>query len=376
MRRYSSLFLASVLSLVLAAGCKQGDLEPDFGEPPVEDAEPPPPRVDLKIPKKDKGAIVPGVDLGVEEDVGVEPQQDVGTTIKKDAGTTKKDSATTKKDSAVQPSNPDFTSTVGPFPNPVNNKTVAAIQYNAGQASLVKASCTSQPEPDVCALKELAIQARQQNAAIIVFPEDAIQHEDPTGQYIILEDIPSVGDNPGTSPGYSVKTFAKTFSYLAVQLGSYLVYHTWGADTSNGKFYSIQVALGTDGKVLAVHRKFNLFGSESQQLTPGTDVEVFQTPLGTTGLLICADIYGSSALLTKLAKTKGAKVVLISSWYTVDPQSAYQLYVSTYGVYGVFANTTHPQGGYGGYILSPTGSIIKSVKQTTPSVLVGTIPLP
>jgi len=358
MFRSACLFLplAVVLSL---PGCKKADLEPDAAVD----------QLDAEVPVVDATPF--GWEaLPAKKDGG--PGRD-GPLVALDGQPLKKDGPTVSLDAPPPP--PDFTSPVGTLP-PLVTTTVAAIQYAEGQAAAVKPACTSTPEPDVCALKELTLQARQAGAAFVLFPEDALFHPAP-GDKIWLEYTPAVGDNPGTSSKYSSETFAKTFSYQAAQLGIYLIIHMHTINPSDKKYYSTQVAFGPDGVVLAVHRKFNLFGNESTWLTPGNEVEVFQTPLGKMGLLVCADIYGSSTLLNKLAKTLGARVVLISSYWTVSGpiQSYYLPYAKTWGVYAAVGNTTDSPG-YGGVIATPTGTAIAQVSKTAPSVLLGTIPLP
>lgn len=127
--------------------------------------------------------------------------------------------------------------------------------------------------------------------------------------------------------------------------------------------------------VLAVHHKFNLFGDESKTLTAGKDVTVFASPLGKVGLLICADIYGSSTLRTKQVTTLGARVVFVSSYWTVSGSTSwYKSYVSRNKVYTVVANTTHAPG-YGGGIYDPTGKALVEKVQPAPSVLIADVPV-
>jgi predicted amidohydrolase len=360
MARSSVWVLLAFLSLALSCS-KQDPEEPDLGsgeDLAVDDLAPPPPGVDGPVaPKKDTSGVPPKADLGPapKKDTGTAPKKDTGTTPKKDQGTPTGD---------VYPTLPDQG---GP---PTATK-VAAIQYAKGQASLVKASCASHPEPDVCAVLELVVQARAGGASLVVTPEWVFAPN--------AEPIPAVGDNPALSAAWPAGAAIKQFSYYAKQLSTTVVlsHFTYTGPSGSETFYNSQIAFGPTGAVLAVHHKFNLFGNEPKTFTAGTDVEVFSHPLGTTGLLVCADIYGSTTLLTKLASTLKARVVAVSSYWTVsNPITGWYIpYAKKYGVYAVVANTTDSPG-YGGAIISPTGAVIAQVSSTSPSVLFGTIPLP
>ena len=201
------------------------------------------------------------------------------------------------------------------------------------------------------------------------------QLEDDT---LYLEPVPAVGENPATDPswyeGYQITIFSKH----AKRLGAYLVMQvfTYGGTQSNPKYYNTQVAFDDTGKVVAVHHKFNLFGSEPQTYTAGSDVTTFEMEMGTVGLLICADIYGSHSLLNKLSATLDADLVAVSSFWTVSsPWSWYKDYADDYNVYAVVANTTNSPG-YGGGVYSPSGSTLAQEASTSPSVVVYDLPLP
>ena len=268
------------------------------------------------------------------------------------------------------------------------NNWVAAVQYASGEASKVKASCVNAKLPDVCALKELALQARNQaskRASYIVLPEYG------TGQ-VDLYLTPTVGENPSTWPAQA-DDILQIFSVHAKWLNAYIIVNLLTADKTTTscttdsncatgslchqgtcyKKFNTNVALDNTGKVVGVHRKFNLFGGETKSMTPGTEANTFSTPLGKMGMLICADIYGSTALNNKLGST--ADVVLISSyWTTSNPiQNWYVPFLKKYSYYSVIANTTDSPG-YGGGVFKPGGVVIEKKVSTTPSIAYGWIP--
>jgi predicted amidohydrolase len=234
----------------------------------------------------------------------------------------------------------------------------------------VKASCTSAKLPDVCALQELVAQAKAKKASYIVLPEYAVEQE-------YYEPTPMVGENPATSSAWPGDMIIKMFSLQAKKLGVYVVLNllTWEGTQANPTKYNTSLAFDPTGKVVGVHRKFNLFGKESQTLTAGKNVSVFQTPLGKIGLLICADIYGSSTLNQKLAYTLKADVVAVSSYWTVSNpiNTWYKNYLGKYPYYSIVANTTHSPG-YGGGVFKTPWQALDVKIGTSPSIAVATIP--
>lgn len=322
---------------------------------------------------------------------------------KQDSGTPppppKKDAAPPppKKDAYVPP--PPKPDTFVPPPKqdsgtpPTGTNWVAAIQYASGQAAQVKASCTSETYPDVCALKALVEKARKapgKNATYIVLPEYAMD----LGHF---EPIPSVGDNPATS--WSNPELAiRTFSIQAKQLAAYIILNlktykdaqttcTTDADcpgssvcsSSNNCIYVYNTSIAFDptGQVKGVHKKFNLFGNEASYMTAGTSVtnSIFSTPLGKMGMLICADIYGSTTLNNQIGK---ARVVAVSSyWTTTDPiNNYYKPYLGVYSYYAIIANTTDPPGQGGGVFAPPKMATIQTKVSTSPDIAYGLIPPP
>jgi predicted amidohydrolase len=290
--------------------------------------------------------VVPKVDLSPAKDVAQAQDQ----AIPKDA----------------EPPIPDFGAA------PVATK-VAAIQYGEGQAGFVDTGCATNPAPNLCAIKMLVLQARAGGASFVVIPEYSLI---PDQQY--WEPLPALGVNPGTSSAWPEDLFITIFSKYAKKLDIYLVINllTFDGTKPNYKYYNTQVAFEPSGKVVGVHRKFELFGNEQKSLTPGNDVMVFSTPLGKIGLLICADIYGDSTLLDKLAYTLGARVVAFSSFWTVASAVTWQQnFAKKYGVFFIAANTTiNP--GQGGGVYDPNGAALAQKIQNQPSVVFADIPLP
>ncbi len=261
------------------------------------------------------------------------------------------------------------TSSAGPgtTTKPTSGFKVAAVQYGTGNAASVSSSCAASATPNVCALSALTAQAASAGASLVVLPEYALG-----GDQKYYERAPAVGSTPSSADG-----LVGTFSALARKHGVYLTFDlatASGSKSSGHRYHNTVVAFTPAGKVAAVHNKFNLFGSETKRLTPGNKVTTFDTPAGKVGILICADIYGSSTLLSKLANQLGARMVAISSYWTVSGSTNwYKRYAAKYGVYAVVANTTHSPG-TGGGVYDPKGKAMAEKVSTKPSVVYATIP--
>lgn len=248
---------------------------------------------------------------------------------------------------------------------------VAAVQYGRGQAQLVDSECASLEYADACAMKKLAEYAHQQGARLIVFPEYSLEQKN-------FELQPQIGDLPAEDASLSGSSLIKIYSQIAQELETYIVFNllTYRGTTTNPEYFNTQVAYDPTGKVVGIHAKFNLFGDEKGSLTAGTDVSVFDTPLGKTGMLICADIYGNSTLLNKLSDTLNAYAVTVSSFWTVDGANQwYKAYAGKYGVYAIVANHTY-NSGFGGGVYQPDGFPLVEKLETTPNVVIADIPLP
>jgi predicted amidohydrolase len=199
-----------------------------------------------------------------------------------------------------------------------------------------------------------------------------------------------VGSNPGTDSALAETAPLKLLSQDAKRLQIYMVFDliTSPGTTAADPLYNTAVAFGPDGRVLALHHKFNLFGNENGVITPGSDVTVFQSPLGNVGLLVCADIYAElqngdgqicnpcSPLPGKLSTQLKARVVAVpAEWMKDTAMSTFWFYAKRYNVYAVVANNTTPPG-QGGGVWDPQGAILGQALETKPSIVYAEIPAP
>lgn len=260
---------------------------------------------------------------------------------------------------------------LGALTRSVTSLKVAGIQYSEGRYAEVDPTCSGAKHPDVCAVQKLVEQAAGLGAKLIVTPEYGLGQ-----QY--LEPTPELGEVPADSSSWDDDDFIKMFSKQAKQLGVYVAIdlQTYTGQQPGLKKHNSLVAFGPGGKVLARHHKFELFDSEAKSLTPGTDVTTFETPLGKVGLLICADLYGDLRLHDRLTRTLGARVVLVSSFWTAPAGLRWQQsFAKNWGVYVVGSNVVDGAG-HGAGVFGPNGEELAVWDQTSPKALVAEVPQP
>ena len=262
---------------------------------------------------------------------------------------------------------------------------VAAVQYSKGDYAKVT-GCTD----DICGLSYYINEAVKQGAKLIVTPEYSMDQ-----QY--AEQAPKIGDKPVTDTKWAKAKFLPAFAKLADEKDVTIVLNLVtqeGADSA-AKLYNTSVALDKDGKVVARHYKFELFGGEAQQLTVGPDINssLFDTPAGKAAILICADAQcivtklspgpsctaHSVKLLKELFLQKKPAMVLFSAAWTIPPGNypwgsvEVIKQIAQNNVWVVAAGNTRSKGPGGG-IWKPGGDPVKSTTASSPSVIVADIP--
>ncbi len=261
---------------------------------------------------------------------------------------------------------------------------VAAVQYSSGNHSAVP-SC----DDDVCGVAYFIREAAGKGATIITTPEYAQDQSK-------AELAPAIGDTPADDSRWAETTVIKTYAKLAVELKVTLIFNLimQEGEGASAKRYNANLAVDAAGKVIARHYKFQLFGNESKQLTPGPSIKdsFFQTPSGLAGMMICAD---AQCIVTKLNATqdctthsidqikdyfaKKPKIVFFSSFWTVGGNGIWaalnvQKQVAIDGdVWLVAANNTAGQG-KGGAIFKPGGEEVAKHYSDKPAVIYAEIP--
>ena len=252
---------------------------------------------------------------------------------------------------------------------------VAAVQYGPGLYTEVS-GCSN----DLCALVNLITQAQKAGAQYAVTPEYALGG--------VPEPSPSVGDQPGTDARWASATNIRTLSKLAASLGITVVFNLITSDA--GKYYNTELAVDGTGTVVGRHYKYYFYSDEG--LDAGTNCcDLFDTPVGKAGLLICSDInciiYLSNhppsctdyalGMMDDFVASKPRLAFFSSFWMakgSTTRGTAIQAKFAKYAnVYLVAANTI--SGDYhGGGVYAPDGTALQIVDGTKPGIAYGVIP--
>jgi predicted amidohydrolase len=229
-----------------------------------------------------------------------------------------------------------------------NEVTVAAVQFNGAEPGRIDASC---PDEDAaCALRVLIRRAAARGAKLIVTPEYVMQgpEPDPTvGEVVADGKLATLGELAAELQVYLVVNLITERSASALNAAS-----PAGVDRFNA-----QVAFGPEGTVVAKHHKFELYAGEGVDLTAGTRVNSFDTPFGTVGLLICADLYGDPTFHQRLMD-RGTSIVVVSSRWTVDDATRWPAaFARDWSVFVVAANASSGEG-RGGGVFDRQGKVV------------------
>ncbi|MFN7262286.1 MAG: carbon-nitrogen hydrolase family protein [Pseudobdellovibrionaceae bacterium] len=255
---------------------------------------------------------------------------------------------------------------------------VAVVQWNPGENSVrnvTEAARKSSLQRNQSEMEARVREAASQGAKFVVLSEFALtgypissELQDPeTENY---ENPEQVWPYAETIPGDSTRFFGK----LAKELGVWIQYGLAERATIKGKkgIYNTAVVVNEQGKVVATHRKWSLFEAEVNYVTPGTTAQVFDTPVGKMGLLICADVYDSRLL--SLYRSQGVQVLSLStSWAQMNTGMGYfQRAARSTNSYLLAANQTYyPDSG----VINPDGKNQSHIRQSGDAIAYGYLPL-
>ena len=136
-------------------------------------------------------------------------------------------------------------------------------------------------------------------------------------------------------------------------LGVHVVWPSYRRGPERGVIYNSAILIGPDGGIVGIYDKTHPFPLERRDcggwVTLGSRAEVFETALGSIGMMICYD--GDFPELSRVLAVKGAEVIVRPSallrsfdiWYITNCARAYDNHV-----YVVATNSVGPDAG-GGY---------------------------
>jgi len=181
-------------------------------------------------------------------------------------------------------------------------------------------------------------------AELVVFPETV------TTGYETGLDAAGLWELVDQAPG----RITRDIQAAAKALGVHVVWPSYRRGPQPGVVYNSAILIGPDGEIIGIYDKTHPAPWERRDgggwATVGTRADVFETALGSIGMMICYD--GDFPELSRLLAVKGAEVIVRASalqrsydiWYITNAARAYDNHV-----YLVASNLVGPDacGNYG-----------------------------
>ncbi|MDR2459601.1 MAG: carbon-nitrogen hydrolase family protein [Deltaproteobacteria bacterium] len=173
---------------------------------------------------------------------------------------------------------------------------------------------------------------------------------------------------------------AKEFSSFAREREIYLIVGM-AERAEDDMFYNSAFAYDPKGSLVCHYRKIN---SEARWACPGPAVQdnVFTTPWGKVGLLICADTYHS--LPIRITALKGADLVLVpANWppSSFFPENIWRMRALENGIFLIAVNRTGSDGQHfncstaESFVIDPLGNVLYRLQSEESKILYAHLPL-
>jgi predicted amidohydrolase len=175
-----------------------------------------------------------------------------------------------------------------------------AERYRVGMAQILVEG--GRPESNLHRAVDALRQAAAQGCRLVVLPECL----DLGWTY------PSAHDLAQPIPGPHVERLVQAAREHNIYVAAGLV------ERSSTRLYNAAVLISPSGQILLHHRKINELEIALDLYAVGDRLGVIETELGTLGLAICADNFGSSLAIGHVLARMGAQVILSPSAWAVD----------------------------------------------------------
>jgi len=244
---------------------------------------------------------------------------------------------------------------------------VAAVAYTGNTPPDGNFECeelaSTDIEEELCEVEILVREAADQGARIVVLSEGSFEIEDPEG-------LP----RKGRLPDPELSPILAAMSNLAAELQLYLVVPIHTLDHS-GQTYTSLIAFGPRGRTVGVHHKIELYSTEHEEFLPGTRFGTFETPWGRVAMMLCSDLYAEPELHLQMVARSKAKIVALSSLWTVEEATRWQAAIAhDWGIHVIAANGAGGTG-KGSGIYKPDGTPLTSDDSGLDAVLVASLHL-
>jgi beta-ureidopropionase len=181
---------------------------------------------------------------------------------------------------------------------------------------------------------------KESEAELVVFPETV------TTSFVTGLSAEELWDLVDEAPG----RITAEIQDAARAHGVHVVWPSYRRGPERGVVYNSSILIGPDGEIIGIYDKTHPFPLERRDcggwVTLGNQAEVFETELGSIGMIICYD--GDFPELSRLLAVKGAEIILRPSallrsydiWYITNCARAYDNHV-----YVVATNAVGPDAG-------------------------------
>ena len=181
---------------------------------------------------------------------------------------------------------------------------------------------------------------KEHGAELVVFPETV------TTGFVTGLEAGELWDLVDEAPG----RITRDIQAAARSLGVHVVWPSYRRGPERGVVYNSSILIGPDGEIIGIYDKTHPFPLERADcggwVTLGNRADVFETALGSIGMIICYD--GDFPELSRLLAVKGAEIILRPSallrsfdiWYITNCARAYDNHV-----YVVATNAVGPDAG-------------------------------
>lgn len=182
------------------------------------------------------------------------------------------------------------------------------------------------------------------DAELVVFPETV------TTGFVSGLSAEKLWDLVDDVPGQITQDIQET----AKELGVYVVWPSYRRGADRGVVYNSAILIGPDGEIVGIYDKTHPFPLERRDqggwVTSGNRADVYETSLGTIGMIICYD--GDFPELSRLLTVKGAEIIVRPSallrsfdiWHITNAARAYDNHI-----YMICTNAVGPDAGGGHY---------------------------
>ncbi len=181
---------------------------------------------------------------------------------------------------------------------------------------------------------------KEHEAELVVFPETV------TTGFVTGFSAEELWDRVDEAPG----RITRDMQAAARSLGVHVVWPSYRRGPERGVVYNSSILIGPDGEIIGTYDKTHPFPLERCDcggwVTVGNRADVFETALGTIGMIICYD--GDFPELSRILAVKGAEVIVRPSallrsfdiWHLTNAARAYDNHV-----YMVATNMVGPDAG-------------------------------